>query len=221
MNPSRLSPQSGIAIGLILFVLAIIAVMSVAFSVTGAFTGSTLTPDRISTELKAQAALIRSRIMDCYNNGLQGKIVECSGNVDLGGGSYSRVGCGSGKYPTDTTAFYPVSTGSGTAIEALDCPSFGAGATNLWSGQTNLFVPPPPSGLDHWYYVNAGDTGGRCIRIQPSTGNTTDSGIKQGIAIAADNYTSLEKVYDSAGASQRLIIWITRPTGAASANCSS
>ncbi|MBI3418869.1 MAG: hypothetical protein HY053_01875 [Proteobacteria bacterium] len=221
MNNSRLSSQSGIAIGLILFVLAIIAAISVAFSVSGNFMGTTITPDRVAQELKSQAALIRTKITECYRNGVDNKNVECSGNIEVTPGVYSRSGCGTGKYPTDTTVFYPTSSGSGTAIESVNCPSYGSGSQNLWSGQGSVFMPPPPQGFDHWYYVNAGDSGGRCIRIQPSSGNATDSGIKSGIDIAASGYTSQEKVYDSAGSSQRFIIWITLPTGTVSADCSS
>jgi len=199
----RLSSQSGIAIGIILFVLVLIGVISVAVSASGNFMGTTVTPDRINVEIKSQANLIRTKITECIQNAT----MRLDANfTNPGGGGY--------------TSPFPLSTGTGTAIEAVDCPSYGSGVQNLWKGQAPLQLPPAPQGFDKWYYVNAGDMGGRCIRIQPTAANVADPGVKQGIGNAASTFTDMERVYDPAGASQRLIIWITKPTGTTSADCS-
>ena len=190
----RLPAESGIAIGMILFVIAMLAVIGIAVSASGNFMGTTITPDRVSADIKAQANLIRSKILECYTYG------------------YDRG---------DLSDKYPLSTGTGTAVSALDCLSYPAGLQGLWTGQSPASLPPPPSGFDAWVYKNAGAAGGRCIRIQPSTGKATNVGLKNGLAQVSSYFSSNELSYDSNSASQRFIIWITKPTVAADTDCSS
>lgn len=190
----RPSTQAGIAIGAILFVLALLAVIAAAITNSSNFMGTTITPDRLSAELKSQAHLIRNKILECFTNG------------------YDRG---------ELADKYPSSSGNGTLVSALECPSYGTGTESLWTGQSPASFPAKPSGLDDWYYVNAGASGGRCIRIQPSAGNTSDVGILGGLGQAASAFSSMELVYDSGSGSKRFILWITRPSGAASADCSS
>ncbi len=185
----RFSSRSGIAIGMILFVIAIIAVISIAISASSNFTGSTITPDRVSADVKSQANLIRNKILECYTNG------------------YDR-----GDLPDK----YPSSTGNGTLVEDLDCPSYNSGAQNIWAGQSPASLPPPPRGLNDWYYVNAGSSGGRCIRIQPAS---ADASVKQGLTQASSSFSSMELSYDTGKDAPRFIVWITRPTGTVSDDC--
>lgn len=213
----RFSSEAGIAIGVILFALAIIAVISVAMSAGSNFAGTTIATDRVAAEVKSQALLLTTKIRECYNHGLSAKQAECDNNTLLSDGSWSRSGCN----PIDKTSYYPTSTGTGTAITSVTCPSFDASSNNLWTGQAPLLLPATPAGMDTWYYVNAGDSGGRCIRIAPSTANLTNAAIKQGLIEASSAFSSQELTFDSAGASLRFIIWLTRPTGTASADCSS
>lgn len=198
---ARLSPQSGIAIGMILFVIAILAVIGIALSATGNFTGTTITPDRVINDIKSQVNLIRSKILECNQYAF-----------DRG----------------DLSDKYPLSTGSGTLVESLDCLAFVAQGTslpsdltNLWTGAHPASLPPPTAGFDKWYYANHGASGGRCIRIQPLTASVNDVGIKNGLGQVSGAFSSQEVVYDSNSSSQRFIIWITKPTGTPSANCSS
>lgn len=188
----RLASDAGIAIGIILFIISILAVLAIAISASGNFMGTTITPDRVYHDTKSQANLIRNKILECYTYG------------------YDRG---------DLTDKYPASTGNGTAVDSLDCPSYTSGQQNLWTGQSPASLPPPPTGFGSWYYVNAGASGGRCIRIQPST--PTDVGIKNGLGQVSSAFAGNELVYDSASSSQRFILWITRPTGTASADCGS
>ncbi len=190
----RFAQNSGIAIGIILFIIAVLAVLSIALTSTGNFMSTTVTPDRVSADLRSQANLIRSKILECYTYG------------------YERG---------DLSDKYPSSSGNGTAVNSLTCPSYTSGVNNIWSGQSPASLPPPPTGFDVWYYVNAGATGGRCIRIQPLAANVADVGFKNGLSQAAGYFDGNEYVYDGNSASQRFILWITRPSGSASANCSS
>lgn len=217
MREPRPSSQSGIAIGAILFALALIAIIAVAMGAGGDFAGSLITVDRVKMEVKGQSALILAKIKECYNHGLTAKQAYCDPNIEVSPGVYSRSGCN----PIDTTAFYPTSAAEGTAVESLDCPSYGTGAKNLWTGQSQAQLPPKPPGFDSWVYVNANDSGGRCIRIQPQAGSVNDSAVKQGLIEAANAYSTQELVFNSASSDQRYILWVTRPTGTPSAQCSS
>lgn len=210
----RLSSDSGIAIGVILFGLAIIAVVTIAMSGSNIMGNSTATIDRISAEVRSQADLIKAKIIQCYNDGLDAKKVDCENNTFVAGTGWTRAGCS----PIDTTTFYPTSTGTGTAIASVTCPSF-TSSSNLWTGQQPTMLPPPSNGLNSWYYVNAGDSGGRCIRIQPTGATVNDSTVRAGLAQAANGFSAGELVYSAGSGSQRFILWITTPSGAASADC--
>jgi hypothetical protein len=190
MKNSRFSSQAGIAIGPILFVIALMAVIGIAMSSSNNFTTSTITPDRVSADIKSQANLIRNKILECYTNG------------------YDR-----GDLPDK----YPASTGNGTLVEVLECPSYNSGSQNLWSGQSPASLPPPPAGFHKWYYVNAGVSGGRCIRIEPTS--TSDLGLKNGLVQASTSFSTMELLYDTNSTTQRFILWITRPSGSPSADC--
>ncbi|NDE90167.1 MAG: hypothetical protein EB059_03380 [Alphaproteobacteria bacterium] len=222
--PQRARPDAGIAVGVILFALALIGAMAVAMSSGNTMVGSTITIDRIAAEVKSQGQLILAKIRQCYTSGLADKQLDCSNNTLLNDNStpdpsddtWSRIGCPP-IVPIDTTLFYPTSTGTGTLVEALDCPSYSAGSQNLWSGQSPAMLPPPSPGLAKWTYVNAGDTGGRCIRIQPA--GTADEAMKAGLAQAARAFSSGELTYTAGSTSQRFILWLTAPTGTVSANC--
>jgi len=189
---TRLSRNSGIAIGMILFIIAVIAVLSIAISASGNFMGTTVTPDRVSADVKSQANLIRNKILECYTYG------------------YERG---------DLVDKYPSSTGTGTPVSDLNCPSYPTGLTNIWAGQSPASLPPPPGGFDKWYYVNAGASGGRCARIQPLS--TTDVGLKNGLLQASSVFDANELSFDANSGSLRFILWITKPTGSPSADCSS
>ncbi len=254
MNHTRLSSRSGLVIGVILFVLAIVAVISIAVSAGSNVVGTSINIDRVSAQVEAQGRLIKNRITECVANGMQ--------RLDA---NYTNSAAGGYVSP------YPASSGTGTLVELLDCPalSYNAWATGtaytignkvknaglsyiamtsatsgstapthtagtvsdggvmwrrmptLWENASPVLLPAPPQGFDKWYYVDAGDTNGRCIRIQPLSANAADPNVKQGLIEIYNSFTSTERVYDSNSASQRFILWITRPTGSASANCSS
>lgn len=214
---TRLPANAGLAIGVILFALALIAVVTIAFSAGNNFTGSTTTIDSVKANIKAQAVLITAKIQECYSHGYTAKQAYCDPNIETSPGVYSRSGCN----PIDKTAFYPTSSGNGIAVSAITCPSYSTSSNNLWTGQSPAQLPPAPKGFNDWVYVNAGDSGGRCIRIEPLASNLNDAATKQGLIEASTSYTTQELVYNPNGTSQRYIIWITRPSGTASADCSS
>lgn len=212
----RVSSESGIAIGVLLFALAIIAVLSVVMSAGSNMMGATpITIDRISADVKSQGQLVLSKIRQCVSEGIDNKKLDCSNNT-LVLGVPTRSGCS----PIDTTVFYPASTGSGTVIESITCPAYGTGMQNVWTGQQPSMLPPPSSGLEHWVYVNAGDAGGRCIRIQPLAATVDDTSIRNGLAQAAAAFSAAELSFSAGSSSQRFILWVTRPTGVVSADCS-
>ncbi len=178
--------QSGIAIGPILFVLALIGVVAAFMGrSSGGITSGTITADRLAPDIRSQANLIRQKIVECQMM--------------------------RGSYPTHTS--------TGTLVSALTCPGDPAGQDNLWTGIRPVTMPPVPTGFNEWFYVNGGATGGRCIRIEPTVAAAADPGVRQGIGLAMRNFSALESIYNANSTLQRIIIWVTPPSGTADTNC--
>lgn len=200
--------RSGIAIGPILFVIAMLGVLGAAMmSGVGRF-GTASVTDRISITIITQANLIRAKINEC--------------NITYGTNSNYDG------YPSSDTT-------NGTLVSALDCEGDNAGLRNLWTGARVTSLPPPPSGFGPWHYLNSNGTGlggtatgGRCIWIEPTTGSpSTNVALVAGLTKAASKFTnaaandgSSEVNYDPASASQKFVVWITPPAvGAEDDNC--
>jgi len=116
--------QRGIAIGPILFVIAIMAVIaSVMAAGMGSFS-SNASVDRIRADIRGQANLIRSKIQECYM-------------VTMGAESFG--------YPTGA---------SGVDVRDAECPGDPTGRKNLWSGARPSSLPPPVPGFNEWVYYN-------------------------------------------------------------------
>lgn len=204
----RASSEAGIAIGVILFVVALLAVIGVSMSAGSNTVGSTIVSDTVRNNIKSQANLIRSKILECNQY-----------SFDRGelGDKYPYAGANGASFGATPQL-----------VEDLHCMAFVAEGTtlpdtrtSLWSGAHAATLPPPSPGFDKWVYVNAGPTGGRCIRVQPNAGNANDVGIKTGLAQVQGAFSSQEVVYDPNSSSQRFILWITAPSGTVSADCSS
>lgn len=183
-NLSRLSPQSGIAIGPILFVIALLGILATFMATNTGGMGSAAREDTITAQLSSQANLIRSKFSEC--NMIRGS--------------------------------WPAGDGTGTLVTAVTCPGDPSGQDNLWTGARSSQLAPPPQGFNNWtYYDYSATSGGRCVKIAPASGS--DPAVRNGIRRAATKFTSQESDYDSNGVAQSLVIWITRPSGAAGANC--
>lgn len=183
---TRFHSSAGIAIGPILFILAILALIAAVMSVDSGGMGSAITADSITPQLYTQANLIRSKMHECET--IRGS--------------------------------WPTSDASGTAIEDVDCPNDPSGQENMWTGARPTPLAPPPRNFDGWvYYDHSGTGGGRCISIAPTASAASSGAVKQGIAKAFGKFTTMEADYDPNGSAQNLVIWITRPTGSAHADC--
>ncbi len=201
MNGQRFSSSSGIAIGPILFIIALLAVLAAAMSSGGGGFQVSGIADRINADIVAQANMIRTTINQCN---LQYSLALSSGSVDLVG--------------TDPPGGYPASdTTNGTAVSALVCDPMGG--ASLWGA---ILLPPPTKGFNAWKYINNGPTNGRCIWTTPSTASpVNNNGIVEGLSRAASKFnsgtaadTTHEVVYDPASASQKFVVWITMPATA-------
>jgi len=138
-------PQSGIAIGPILFVLAILALLAVVIAAGFGDFGIAGVADRITADTQSQASLIRTKINEC--------------NV-----KYGTANNFDGFPASDAT--------NGTLVSAVNCSGdayVGIGS-NLWSGARATTLPPPTTGFGPWYYINTNaiglggvPIGGRCI----------------------------------------------------------
>jgi hypothetical protein len=143
----------------------------------------------VAADVTSQVNLIRNKIYECYTAGYDN---------------------------TDLPDKYPPSTGAGTPVEMLECPSYNSGVKNLWTGQSPAGLPPPLKDFNKWHYVNAGLVGGRCIRTQPLAANKD---IQDGLLQVAAALPPDEVLYDPKGP-PRFIVWITLPAGPPSLDCS-
>jgi len=178
---SRLSSDSGIAIGPILFIIALLGILAALMASGGGEFTSASTIDRVTTDIVSQANLIRSKINEC--------------NL---------------MYGTDNNGDGWPAADNATLVTDLTCAGDPAGKQNLWTGLRPSMLAPPTAGFDAWYYINKGSVGGRCIWTAPSGGKTS-SGIIGGLTRAKDKYSSQEVSYSSTGTNQRFVVFITRP----------
>ena len=204
-QPQKFSPEAGIAIGPILFIVALLAVLAAAMSAGGGGFQTSGIEDRINADITTQANMIRTTINQCN---LQYSLALSSGSVDLVG--------------TDPPGGYPTSdTTNGTDIANLKCDPMGN--QSLWGA---ILLPPPTKGFNPWKYINKGPTNGRCIWTTPSIPSpVNDIGLVQGLSRAAAKFnnatsadTTHEVIYDPASTSQKFVVWITMPASASDAD---
>ncbi len=199
----RLPQNAGIAIGPILFILAMLGILATVFaSGSGGSMGSAGITDRITNDIVGQANLIRSKLSECQMQYLVN-----------GTNFQTNADCAGDPYPcSDQT--------NGTLVSALTCPTDpldGASERSLWSGLRVASFPPPTKGFDDWRYMNAGESGGRCIWTAPT--GTKSGAVVDGLTRAATKFTGQELLYDPDSNSQKVVIFITRPTGSVDSHC--
>jgi hypothetical protein len=193
---SRFSSEAGIALGPILFLLAILGVLAAALSAgSGGFSTASVA-DRVNADIVSQANLIRAKINECT--------MLYGSNTD-----YTT-------YPQATTA---------TLVSAITCPG-DSSTNPIWSGSHPANLPPPTNGFGPWYYINkntGGSSNGVCIWTQPTK---SGGGIVQGLTHAATKFYSSasndgahEVNYDPTTSGQRFVVWISTPPATADTNC--
>ena len=195
----RFSAQAGIALGPILFILAILAIIGAVLASGGGGFSVAGVADRVKADIVSQANLIRAKIYEC--------------NL-----MYGTNGNGDG---------YPDSGGVSVAIKNVNCTGDPAGLQNIWTGNRAANLPPPTSGFSSatnlgWYYLNTNSSGfggtavgGRCVWIKP---NSKNQGVVAGLTSAAAKFTSAlandgksEVNYNPDSANQRFVVWISSP----------
>ena len=211
---SRLPASAGIAIGPILFILAMLALLGVVMASGNGDFQTAGGADRITADIVTQANLIRSTISQCN---LQ-YVINVS--TATSGGSYAPV---SDPYPLSALP-------GGTLVSALLCdPMGGSPAPSLWNNATSaILLPQPTKGFNPWMYIDDSVAGGgRCIWALPSSGGALgNSQITSGLSRAASKFNSAatnlgtnEVIYDPASTSQKFVVWITPPSGTPNSNC--
>ncbi len=200
----RFNSSAGIAIGPILFLLAVIGVVATVMASGGTTSlGVAGNADRVRADIIGQANLIRAKIQECHMQ------------YAVNGTNYAEGSCAGDPYPCSNKT-------RGTPVSDLSCPNDPLDGfdkeRSLWTGLRIASLPPASKGLDNWYYMNAGVAGGRCIWTAPTT-TPTGTGVIQGLTAAASKFTSQEVSYDSADEAQKFIVFITRPTGTVDSHC--
>lgn len=201
---TRLHPDAGIAIGPILFVLAMMGILASVFAAgTGGSLGSAGITDRVKADVVSQVNLIRTKIHECHMQFL------------INGTDNSAAPCAGDHYPcSDQT--------NGTAVKDLTCPNDSLdGSSNqrsLWVGLRVAMLPPPTSGFAEWTYFNAGNSGGRCFYTAPTNGNTS-AAIVDGLRRSSQKFSSQEISYSDVSNSQKFVVFVTRPSGTVDSHC--
>jgi len=200
---NRFPSNAGIAIGPILFMLAVLGVIAAVVSAGGGSgLGSAGVADRITADVVGQANLIRSKIGECYMQYI------------VNGTNYATAApCLNDAYPcSDQT--------NGTDVAALTCPNDpltgGGDQQSLWTGLRFASLPIATKGFANWTYINAGESGGRCIWTAPASGAGS---AEEGLTRAAKKFSSQEVAYDPASNTQKFVVFITKPTGAVDSHC--
>lgn len=214
-QPQRFSTQSGIAIGPILFVIAILALLAAVVSSGGGGFQVAAGADRITADIVAQANLIRSTINECN--------MQYSIQMATNPGGTTPV---SDPYPSPQGTVSPVS--------ALYCSPIGSTiSTPIWNDVSlgTKLLPPPTQGFNPWSYIDdsaAPNGNGRCFYTSPTEANpVNDLSLTSGLTRAAAKFNSstsysptTEVIYNPTSANQKFIVWITMPTtGSGNINC--
>ncbi len=217
-SEKKFHPSSGIAIGPILFVLAILALLAAVMASGGGDFQIAGAADNTTNNIVAQASLIRSTINQCN---MQYTLSVSTGSIN----------------PVASGDYYPAPTGA-TAVSALVCnPLWGVSATTptVWNDTIlgNKLLPPPSAGFNAWQYIDAwsatpASDGGRCFWTTPTGANPKgNEATVAGLTRAAAKFNSstvyssaTEVIYDPASTSQKFVVWITLPaSGTPNSNC--
>jgi len=199
----RLASDSGIAIGPILFVIALLGILAAVISAGSGSFSTAGVADRVYNDVLSQANLIRTKIGECnlkYGTNQNGDGYPSSDQTN--GTQVCALAC---------------EGDPNTAMGGTDCANGSLTRQNLWYGIRATLLPPPTAGFNEWYYMNAGDSGGRCIWTQPSS--TATEGVLDGLKHAATKFSTQEVTYAPGGTTHRFVVWITVPTGSADPHC--
>jgi hypothetical protein len=204
----RSATEAGFAIGPILFVLAILAMIAGVIAAGFGDYGAASVIDRVAADIPSQTNLIRTAVNQC--NGQYLTYVKLKQTEDS-------------SYAEDPNP-YPHSAAGGTAVDALLCDPLGA--QSVWA---NISYPQVPKGFNTWTYIDASATdGGRCVWTTPQAKN---SNMIDGLNKAAHKFTTqprcdgsgtpctAEVLYDPASASLKFALWITLPKGTPDSHC--
>ena len=211
---SRFHSSSGIAIGPILFVIFVMAIIASAIaSTTGAFSANA-NADKISNELVFQTNLIRNTIANCKMRFELGK------GIGVGRKGQLCPNPSGGGYPMFLSEINPTNSDSNSSnvfvkdlmcsplaqiiddtgmcnvitseeLEALDLEHRGSAAVeSIWrSEKSHLSIPLPIKGFKPWEYVNDIDNGGGvCFWTAPINPDSKNSGLVDGIMRAANKF---------------------------------
>jgi hypothetical protein len=222
----RFPSDAGIAIGPILFILAILGIIAAYMASGGSGFNTASIADRVTADVATQANLIRTKILECNT-------IRSTNN------NYDGYPCSFTNYATNPGCSTSGATLGAVAVSALSCPGDASGSQSLWTGARPLSLPTPTTGFSAWNYINTNTTGlggtatgGRCIWIAPTVSNpSSNAGIVQGLTNAANKFTNqttcssqatcgaTDVIYNPASTSQKFIMWITIPTGTPNSNC--
>ncbi len=139
--------QRGSALVYILIAIALLAALTVTFMEPSSQQATAQNTFETVSEMNTQVNFIRSGIQECVLN--------------YPGGDSGRLGAVNIPYPFNPTSSYLASADTdGDFVRNIRCPGNPGNSNNhtdIFSGASGKFMPPPPGFFGDWYYYNGED----------------------------------------------------------------
>jgi hypothetical protein len=188
--------EAGIALGPILFLLAVIGIIGLVLSAGSSGFTTAAVSDRVKADMVSQINLIRAKINECIT--IYGSFTDYT------------------TYPQALTA---------TPVSNITCPGDSGNNLWTGSHPANMPPPTAGFGPWYYINTNGtgGTNKGACIWTQPTT---PSGAIGDGLKAASAKFTTStvnlgtsEMNYNSALSNQRIVVWISTPPATADTNC--
>jgi hypothetical protein len=138
--------ERGSALVYILIAIALLAALTVTFMQPSSQQATSQNTFESVSEINAQVNFIRSSIQECVLN--------------YPGGDSGNLGALNIPYPINPSSTYLNNPDADDAVANIRCPGNPGDSndhTDIFSGRSGKFLPPPPEMFGPWYYWNGED----------------------------------------------------------------
>lgn len=185
--------SSGSAFVYILIAIALLAALTASFLKPASQQTTAQQGFKSATVVKSQVEFIRSSIQECILTYPQGDLGP-SGNDGLQGTTNTP-------YPINPSSTYLTSPDANDQVANIRCPGNPGNSTDhsdIFSGRSGKYMPPPPDLYDPWEYYNGVDG----VFFYTQT-DKTDSFIQTSLQKLDDEFSECEADIVDASAAQR------------------
>jgi hypothetical protein len=148
-NVKRSAAQKGSAFVYILIAIALLAALTTSFMRPSSQQTTAQQSFKTISNLKSQLEFIRSTIQQCV-------LMYPDGDRGLNGTS-GLIGTSNTPYPINPSSTYLTSPDSDNLVKHVRCPGDPGGSTDhsdIFTGRSGKFLPPPPDLFEEWVYHN-------------------------------------------------------------------